>query len=139
MTAQDLPHLTAGLNALTLVLLLAGLAAIRAGRRGRHRGFMLAAAAASAAFLVVYVVYHLSAPIFQFRGEGMLRPFYYTLLVSHVVLAALVAPLAAVTLWRGWSGQTKRHRRIARWTLPLWLYVGVSGLAVYAMLYHLVP
>lgn len=137
MTAATvLPHLTAGLNAVSLVLLVAGFALVRAGRRDLHRKVMASAVAVSAAFLVLYVVYHFSAPIFVFRGQGAVRPVYYALLVSHVALAALVAPMVALTLARAMRGNFVAHRRLARLTWPVWAYVSLSGLMVYVLLYH---
>jgi uncharacterized membrane protein YozB (DUF420 family) len=132
-----LPHLTAALNALALVLMLAGFALVRGGRPDLHRRLMLAAVAASALFLLAYLAHHAVNPIFVFRGSDAARPFYYTLLVGHVVLAAVVAPMVAVTVWRGLGGHIARHRGLARWTLPVWVIVCVSGIAVYALLYHL--
>lgn len=131
-----LPHVTAGLNAVALVLLLCGFALIRSGRRDLHRRFMLAAVGTSGLFLVAYIVYHATAPIFVFRGQGAVRPVYYTLLISHVVLAAAVTPMIAATLWRAVSGRIQPHRGLARWTLPIWLYVSATGVLVYALLYH---
>lgn len=137
MTAATiLPHVTASLNALALVLLLAGFALVRSGRRAQHRVAMLSAVTVSALFLVAYVTYHLTAPIFVFQGQGWVRPAYYTLLISHVVLAAAVAPMIVVTVWRGLKGRIDIHRGLARWTLPVWIYVSASGVAVYALLYH---
>lgn len=135
--APLLPHVTAALNAAALVLLLTGFTLIKSGRRALHRRVMLAAVATSALFLVVYAIYHATAPIFEFRGQGAIRPVYYTLLVSHVVLAAVAAPMIAATLWRALAGRFEGHRGLARWTLPIWLYVSASGIVVYAMLYHL--
>lgn len=133
----ELPHLTAGLNALALVLMSAGFVLIRSGRRQSHRRLMLAAVVVSGLFLVAYVLHHAVNPIFAFPGSAAARPFYYALLISHVVLAALVAPMVGVTLWRGLSGRIAPHRGLARWTLPVWLYVSISGIVVYALLYHL--
>ncbi|HSV29356.1 MAG TPA: DUF420 domain-containing protein [Candidatus Omnitrophota bacterium] len=135
-TASILPHVTAGLNGAALALLLAGFALIRTGRRLWHRRVMLAAVATSGLFLVAYLVYHATAPIFVFRGTGWIRPAYYSLLISHVVLAAAVTPLIGLTLWRALTGRIDGHRGLARWTLPLWLYVSASGITVYALLYH---
>lgn len=135
-TAAILPHVTVSLNAATLALLIAGFALVRSGRRAMHRRVMLAAVAVSALFLVVYVVYHLTAPIFVFRGAGWVRPAYYALLISHVVLAALVTPMIGLTVWRALAGRFEIHRALARWTLPVWLYVSASGIVVYALLYH---
>lgn len=134
--AAVLPHLTAALNALSLALLTAGWLLIRRGRKRQHRRAMLAAAAAGGLFLLAYLAHHLTAPVFVFRGHGLVRPAYFTLLGSHVVLAAAVAPLAAVTLRRALAGRVAAHRALARWTLPLWVYVSVTGLVVYVLLYH---
>lgn len=134
-TANTLPHLNAVLNATTIVLLLLALRFIRARRVSAHRGAMIGAICVSAVFLVSYLVYHFSAPIFVFRGEGLVRPAYYAFLISHVTAAALVTPMILVTAWRGLSGNL-RHRAIARWTWPLWMYASVSGIVVYALLYH---
>lgn len=134
--ANTLPHVTAFLNAVSLAFLLAGFVHIRAGRRDSHRKAMLGAVGASALFLGFYVFYHFAAPIFVFRGTGAVRPVYYALLISHVVLAAVAAPLVALTLWRALAGRFDLHPRIARWTFPLWLYVSVTGIVVYLMLYH---
>ncbi|HLO76650.1 MAG TPA: DUF420 domain-containing protein [Magnetospirillum sp.] len=132
-----LPHLTAALNGTALLLMLCGFVLIRSGRRDLHRRLMLAAVAASGLFLVAYAAHHAVNPIFVFRGGAAMRPFYYTLLISHVALAALVAPMVAVTVWRGLAGRFQHHRGLARWTLPIWLYVSVTGIVVYVLLYHL--
>lgn len=135
--AGTLPHVTAFFNALSLIFLLVGFVHIRAGRRDAHRKAMLGAATASALFLAFYLVYHFFAPIFEFRGTGVVRPIYYTLLISHVVLAAVCVPPIALTLLYALRGDFERHRPMARRTLPLWLYVSVTGLVVYLMLYHI--
>jgi putative membrane protein len=135
--AASLPHITAGLNAATLTALLAGYGFIRSGRRDLHRLCMIAALIAGTAFLIAYLIYHFTAPIFVFRGEGLVRPFYYTLLISHVVLAAAVTPMILLTARRALIGRFDAHRGLARWTFPVWVFVGISGLAVYAMLYHI--
>jgi putative membrane protein len=135
--AAILPHVTAFLNAVSLVFLVTGFVHIRAKRRDQHQRAMARAVIASGLFLVFYVVYHFAAPIFVFRGEGAVRPIYYALLISHVTLAALVAPMVAVTVTRALRGQFDLHPKIARWTLPLWLYVSVTGIVVYLMLYHI--
>lgn len=135
--AAILPHVTASLNALALTLVLIGFVLIRRGRRDWHRRAMLAAAVTSALFLLAYVAYHLMAPIFVFRGQGLIRPIYYSLLITHVVLAVLVTPMVLLTLHRGLAGRFDAHRSLARWTWPLWVFVSASGLVVYAMLYHL--
>lgn len=135
--AGTLPHITAFLNAVSLAFLVTGFVHIRAGRKDSHRKAMLGAVGASALFLAFYVVYHFAAPIFVFRGTGVVRPIYYALLISHVLLAAVVAPMVALTLVRALKGQFELHPKIARWTLPLWLYVSITGIVVYLMLYHI--
>lgn len=140
MTAATvLPHVNAVLNVLSTLLLVIGFAFIRAGYRDIHRKFMIAAMAVSAVFLVSYLTYHFSAPIFVFPGTGWTIPAYYALLISHVILATAVTPMVAVTAWRALHGQFDRHKLIARWTLPVWLYVTVTGVAIYAILYHVYP
>jgi len=135
-TANTLPHLNAFLNTVTMVLLVTAFVLIRRRRIDAHRRAMIAALAVSALFLVSYLIYHFSAPIFVFRGEGVVRPIYYALLISHVVLAAVATPMILVTAWRGLNRIDARHRALARWTWPLWMYVSVSGVIVYLLLYH---
>jgi len=137
MDVRDLPALNALLNTTSAVLLAAGYRLIRQGRREAHRMAMTAALAVSALFLASYLVYHAQAGSVKFTKTGWVRPVYFTILISHTVLAACVAPMALVTVWRAWKGRFERHRRLARITLPLWLYVSVTGVIVYLMLYHL--
>ena len=137
--AHILPHVTASLNALTAVLLLLAYGFIRTDRRAAHRFTMLCAVASSALFLVCYLVYHFTAPIFVFPGQGLIRSAYYTLLISHVALSLVMLPMILVTVRRGLGGQPERHRALARFTFPIWLYVSFSGIAVYVMLYHVYP
>ena len=132
-----LPHLNATLNAVAGVLLLAGWFLIRQKRIAAHRRAMIAACVVSALFLTSYVVYHAQAGSRPFPGTGAMRLVYFSILIPHVILAAAVLPLALVTLKRGLALDVQRHRRIARWTLPIWLFVSVSGVAVYLMLYQL--
>ena len=136
MTASDLPTLNAALNATAAVLLFAGWRYIRRGRIEAHRRCMLSAFAASTLFLISYVVYHAAAGSRPFEGEGPIRVLYFLVLVTHVVLAALIVPLALVTLARGLRRDDERHRRLARWTFPIWMYVSVTGVVIYVMLYH---
>ena len=136
MGVHDLPALNAALNALSGVLLVAGYLLIRARRTQQHRRVMLAAFATSTVFLISYVVYHAQVGSVRFTREGIVRPIYFTILLTHVVLAAAVLPLALVTLSRGLAARYDRHRRIARWTLPIWLYVSVTGVLVYVLLYQ---
>jgi len=137
MEIADLPALNASLNALAAVFLIVGYALIRNGRRDAHRLCMLTALATSALFLISYVVYHANAGSVPFQGTGAIRVVYFAVLIPHVILAATIVPLALVTTARALRGDYGRHVRIARWTLPLWLYVSVTGVIVYAMLYHL--
>ena len=136
VTVSDLPALNAGLNATAGVLLLGGWLMIRRGRITAHRRFMLAAFAASSLFLVSYVVYHAQAGSRPFTGQGPVRAVYFAILISHVLLAAAIVPLALITLTRALQGDFLRHRRIARWTFPIWMYVSVTGVVIYWMLYR---
>lgn len=136
MELADLPALNAGLNTVAAVLLAVGYGLIRQGRAQAHRACMLAAFGVSTAFLASYLVYHLNVGSVAYTGQGVRRTVYFAVLISHAVLAALVPPLAVVTLVHGLRARFDRHRRIARWTLPVWLYVSVTGVAVYAMLYN---
>ncbi len=137
--AAILPHLNAVLNGTSAILLMVGFGLIRAGRRDIHRKVMIAALIVSGIFLVSYLIYHFTAPIFVYRGPEWSRPAYYALLVSHVVLAVIVTPLVATTAWRALHGNFDAHKRIARWTLPIWLYVTVTGVVIYVILYHVYP
>lgn len=136
---SDLTHVNAALNAMTMVLLGLGLWFILRGERKRHRASMLAAFVVSATFLFTYLVYHFSAGLAKFGGEGVIRPIYFTILILHVVAAVVVTPLVPITLFRALAGRFDRHRKIARWTWPLWMYVAVSGVVVYVMSAHLFP
>lgn len=135
-----LPTVNALLNTASASLLTAGFVFIRRRNVAAHRACMLAAFAVSVAFLACYLVYHAQAGSRAFTGQGWIRPVYFVLLVSHVVLAAAIVPLALTTIYRGLSAyrgvQIDRHRRLARRTLPIWLYVSVTGVIVYLLLYH---
>jgi putative membrane protein len=135
--ASLLPHVNATLNAVGATLLISARVAIAQHRVDAHRCAMLAALAVSALFLVGYIAHHFASPITQFRGEGLVRPFYYALLISHVLLAAMAIPLILVTAVLGLRRRDLRHRHWARWTWPLWMYVSLSGVAVYLMLYQI--
>lgn len=137
MEIADLPTLNASLNALASVFLVAGYVMIRSRRIDAHRRCMLSALATSALFLISYVIYHANAGSVPFRGTGAIRAVYFAVLIPHIILAAAILPLALVTTARGLRGDYMRHVRIARWTLPLWLYVSLTGVIVYLMLYHL--
>jgi len=135
MSATDLPHLNAALNAISTAFLVSGFYFIRARRIQAHRRAMLGAFVTSMLFLTSYVVYHAQAGSKPFPGTGLLRTVYFAILIPHVLLAAGVLPLVLVTLRRGLRRDDARHRRIARWTLPIWLFVSVTGVVVYVMLY----
>jgi len=137
MEIADLPALNASLNALASVFLVSGYLLIRSGRRDAHKRCMLTALTTSALFLVSYVIYHANAGSVPFPGAGVIRVVYFAVLIPHVILAATILPLALLTTARGLRGDYARHVRIARWTLPIWLYVSVTGVIVYLMLYKL--
>lgn len=139
MNDSILPHLNAVLNATSFVLLVCGLFFILRGRVRMHRACMISALVVSGLFLISYVVYHAQYGSMRFKGQGFVRPLYFSILFTHVVLAVAIVPLVTVTLRRALRGDFVRHRRIARWTYPLWLYVSVTGVVVYVMLYRLYP
>ena len=133
----SLPSVNATLNATSAVLLIVGYYHIRQGHQQAHRACMLAAFLVSVLFLVSYLIYHFHAGTTRFTGQGWIRPVYFALLLSHTILAALVPFLAMLTLSRALRQQFDRHRAIARWTLPIWLYVSVTGVVIYWLLYHM--
>jgi putative membrane protein len=137
VTAPLLPTINAILNATAAVLLIWGYTLIRRKRVATHRKVMTAAFVTSCLFLVCYIVYHLEAGVVYFEHTGFIRTLYLTILTTHTILAATVPVLAIITLRRALKGKFARHRAIARWTLPIWLYVSVTGVVVYFMLYHL--
>jgi uncharacterized membrane protein YozB (DUF420 family) len=139
VTWSDLPTVNAALNTTSAVLLLAGWRLIRHGRRDAHRLAMLAALTTSSLFLVSYLAYHSKVGSVRFTGAGAIRAVYLSILLSHTLLAAAIVPLALVTVRRALGGRFQAHRALARYTLPLWLWVSVSGVVVYWMLYRLVP
>ena len=137
MTVYDLPALNASLNALAAMCLVAGYVQIRRGNRDAHRYAMVAALAFSAAFLGSYLVYHYHVGSRPFTGEGVIRAVYFAILITHVVLAIVIVPMVLVTVSRALTAKFDKHRRIARWTWPLWMYVSVTGVIVYLMLYQM--
>ncbi|HEU4596408.1 MAG TPA: DUF420 domain-containing protein [Pyrinomonadaceae bacterium] len=139
MNDSILPHLNATLNATSFVFLLLGFYFIRRGNIKAHVACMVSALSVSLLFLVSYVIYHYNYGSVRFRGEGLVRPIYLTILLTHVVLAIVIVPLVVLTVRRALRREFLRHRAIARWTYPLWLYVSVSGVVVYLMLYRLYP
>jgi len=136
---RDLPLLNAILNSTSTLLLLFGYYLIRTKRRNQHRAAMIAALITSGLFLASYLIYHFNVGSVKFTGHGTARTVYFTILITHTVLAVAVPPLALVTLVRALRERFDRHKAIARWTLPIWLYVSVTGVAIYVMLYRLYP
>ena len=137
MTAPLLPTINAVLNATAAILLVWGFTLIRRKRIQTHRKVMITAFATSCLFLVCYLIYHYQVGSVRFQHTGAIRTIYLSILGTHTVLAALVPVLAIITLRRGLAARYDRHRRLARWTLPIWLYVSITGVVVYVMLYHL--
>ena len=137
MSVTDLPALNATLNAISFVFLVTGYIFIKRGRRDAHRNCMIGALIMSALFLTSYVVYHLQVGSVPFGKTGWIRTVYFAGLIPHVILAAAIVPLIVVTVSRALSRRFDKHRRIARWTLPVWLYVSITGVIVYLMLYQL--
>jgi putative membrane protein len=134
-----LPLLNAVFNSIAAVLLVAGLIFIRRGAVRAHRACMLSAVGVSVAFLVSYITYHAHAGDVRFLGRGLIRPVYFTILITHITLAFVIVPLVIITLWRALAGRFGAHRAIARWTWPIWMYVSVTGVIVYLMVYRLYP
>ncbi len=134
-----LPHLNAFLNTTSALFLIAGYRFIRAGFIRPHRNCQIAALVTSTCFLISYLTYHYYHGDTLFLGQGIVRPFYFAILITHVILAIVIVPLVLITVYRAARGDFIRHRRIARWTLPLWLYVSVTGVIVYLMLYRIYP
>lgn len=130
------PVINATLNGLSAVLLLTGYQFIRRGRMAAHRAVMIAALVSSSLFLTSYLYYHAHVGSVRFQGQGWIRPVYYTILTTHTILAIVILPLVIITLSRALRQRFDKHRAIARWTFPLWLYVSVTGVVIYFMLYH---
>lgn len=143
MTVDELvpfmPHFQAILNSAATLLLGTGYYFIRRDRRRLHRYCMVSALVVSSLFMVSYLTYHARVGYMPFSGQGIVRPFYFTLLASHVILAALIVPLVLSTVWFALRQNFSRHPRMARWTLPLWLYVSVSGVVIYLLGFHIYP
>ncbi len=137
ISVSQLPSLNAALNSLSAILLIAGYLFIRSRNIKAHKTCMLAAFASSILFLISYLVYHYQVGSVPFQGQGGIRLVYFTILLTHTILAITVVPLALVTLYRAFKERFDRHRRIARWTFPIWLYVSVTGVVVYWMLYQI--
>ncbi|HKW66293.1 MAG TPA: DUF420 domain-containing protein [Terriglobales bacterium] len=131
------PAINATLNGTSAVLIVTGRGLIKRGRVAAHRACMVAAVVCSTLFLLCYLYYHAHAGVIRFQGQGLVRPVYFSILISHMILAAVIVPLVIITLARAWRGTFDRHRAIARWTFPVWLYVSVTGVVIYVMVYRL--
>jgi uncharacterized membrane protein YozB (DUF420 family) len=139
MDVTHLPLLNACLNALSACLLTVGYVAIRRGNRIAHQRCMVSAVATSTLFLISYLVYHALVGSTRFTGQGWIRPVYFAILISHTVLATAIVPLVLGTVYLAWRQRFEQHRRLARWTFPLWLYVSLTGVLIYLLLYRLYP
>ena len=139
MSVHNLPAINAGLNGASAILLLIARNRIRHNEVHQHRALMIAAFCTSILFLISYLYYHANAGIVYFGGQGISRPIYFTLLTTHTILAAAVPILATMTLIRGLRARYTKHRKIAKWTYPVWLYVSATGVVIYFMLYQLFP
>jgi putative membrane protein len=139
MSLSQLPTLNALLNGTSAILILLGYYFIRRREISRHRACMIAAILTSTLFLISYLIYHYHHPTTLFQGQGWVRPVYFFILFSHIILAIVIVPLVLITFKRGLADRRSAHIRIAKWTLPLWLYVSVTGVVVYLMLYQLYP
>lgn len=139
MDAQSLVHLNAILNAISVVFLSLGFVFIKRGDWKKHRAMMISALVASGFFLISYVIYKLNSGFAKFGGEGAIRYFYFTLLIIHVIGAIAIVPLVPITVFRAWREKFDQHKKIAKITWPLWMFVGISGVVVYVMAVHLYP
>ncbi|MDB6055920.1 MAG: putative rane protein [Verrucomicrobiales bacterium] len=140
MTLHDLPAVNASLNGLSAVFLGIGFVMIKRKNIAAHRACMVTALITSTLFLTCYLIYHLNVRVVtKFTGQGIIRPVYFTLLISHIILAVTIVPLVCMTAWRAIKQRFEDHKRIARITWPLWMYVSVTGVIIYVMLYHLYP
>jgi uncharacterized membrane protein YozB (DUF420 family) len=131
------PVINASLNGTAAILIGTGVYLIKTGRERAHKAIMVLAISASTLFLISYLYYHAHVGSYHFRGHGWTRPLYFTILITHTILAAFIVPLVIITVTRAWRGRYDRHRSIARWTYPLWLYVSITGVVVYLMLYKI--
>ena len=139
MSTNELPHLNAILNSITIILLMSGYAFIKKRNRVVHKRLMLSAFSVSALFLTSYLIYHYTVGATRFVGVGWIRPVYFGILISHTVLAIIIVPPIFLLLYRALRQEYDKHARLARWIFPMWLYVSGTGVAIYLMLYHLYP
>ena len=139
MSLSDLPAVNAGLNSLSTVFLTAGYIFIRRQRQVAHRNCMIGAVISSALFLTCYIIYHYNAGRTTFRDPAWFRPIYLAILLTHTILAVAIVPMVLMTLYRAARRQFEQHKRISRWTWPIWIYVSVTGVLIYFLLYHIFP
>jgi len=139
MNINLLPHFQASMNATTTCLILVSLYFIKTGNRTNHIRFMVAALCTSTLFLISYLTYHYFAGGLKFGGQGTIRYIYFTILITHTILAIVVPPLVLFTVWKGLKNKLDTHKKLAKWAVPIWLYVSVTGVTVYWLLYHLYP
>lgn len=136
MTVQDLPTLNASLNTIAGILLLSGYISIKLGKKILHRNLMISALAVSAAFLTSYLIYHYHVPSKKFPDLGLIKTIYLLVLIPHIILAVVMVPMILKTFWHAYKQEWEKHKKIARITFPIWMYVSVTGVIVYFMLYH---
>jgi len=136
MTLQDLPTLNASLNTIAGFLLLFGYVAIKQGKKELHKKLMISALGISAAFLTSYLIYHYNVPSKKFPDLGWIKTVYFIILIPHIILAALMVPMILKTFWHAFRGEWEKHKKIAKITFPIWMYVSVTGVLVYLMLYQ---
>lgn len=140
MTISDLPAVNASLNGLATVFLTLGYVCIKTGRKDAHRNCMIAAFLTSTVFLACYLTYHFNvSAVTKFQGQGIVRPIYFFILITHIILAVVIVPMVLMSLSRGLRQRWEAHKRISRWTWPVWMYVSVTGVLVYLMLYVWFP
>ena len=139
MTLSDLPAVNAALNTLSTIFLTCGYVFIRRQRQVAHRNCMIGAVLSSALFLACYLIYHYNAGRTVFRDPAWFRPIYLTILITHTILAVVIVPMVLTTLYRAARRQFDRHKKIARWTWPIWMYVSITGVIIYFLLYHIFP
>jgi putative membrane protein len=139
MSTSDLPTVNAILNSLSAVFLITGFVFIKKKKREAHKKAMLTAFSLSALFLVSYIIYHYTSGATTFTADGWIRPVYFTILISHTILATIILPPILILLYRAWKKQYTKHARLARWTFPAWLYVSITGVIIYTILYHWYP
>ncbi len=137
MNVQDLPTLNAVLNSISAVFLSLGYIQIKKGRREQHRKWMIAALVTSALFLTSYLIYHSQVGSVKYPHYDWTRPVYFAVLIPHIILAAVMTPFILIAVWHAWHARFEKHRRLVKWIWPVWMFVSVSGVVVYWMLYHL--